>query len=159
MLKIILTAAILLTLVTACNEVPKKDADTATTTKGTAATETTLAKKPVTNCYRYAKSKETTTATLTITNDTAITGNMHYNPYEKDGAIGEITGTKKGDEIIVVWKYIIEGNKQAEEKLMTLKGDSLLIKTGPLTDVKGVMQIKNKATATVQVVMVKAPCN
>ena len=49
--------------------------------------------KTIESCYLFAQNKDTTTVNLAI-NSNKISGKMHWNPWQKDGAIGNLTGTK-----------------------------------------------------------------
>ncbi len=146
MIKYTMIATALLACTTACNNAQN---DNSNTTK-----PTTASKK----CFLLVTNQvDSTTVSLTQEGD-SITGTMHYNPYARDGAIGTLKGTKTGSTITAIYNYVIEGSSQKEEKIMELSGTSLLIKTGALNDVNGVMTIANKATATVKDTMHMVAC-
>ena len=125
---------------------------TATTGAGTTASETTGKQ-----CFLAAKNRDTTRVSLTIEGD-KVTGEMIWNPYQKDGAKGTLTGTKTGNTITADYNYMIEGNQQQEEKLFVLEGNKLLEKGGPLTDKAGKMVLTNPAKATTRTTLTKVVC-
>lgn len=58
-------------------------------------------------------------------------------PWEKDGAIGTLTGKiNANNEMELLYDYMIEGSKQTETKIMKIENGTLLIKHGELTDPK-----------------------
>ena len=116
---------------------------------------TTISEKmAVQNCYLYAKNKDTTAVSLTI-NGTFVSGKMHWNPYEKDGAVGTLKGTIKNDTIVAEYAYMIEGNNQLEEKVFVIKDENLQELFGDMTELNGKMMIKNPKTAVVKNLLTK----
>ena len=87
-------------------------------------------------CFMSALNKDTTTVQFVIVGD-KVSGNMRWNPYQKDGAKGTLSGSKKSnDELELVYDYMIEGNQQTETKIMKIEKGELLIKKGELEDPK-----------------------
>jgi hypothetical protein len=83
-------------------------------------------------CFLYAENKDTTYVSLMI-DGTKVSGEMTWQPYEKDGARGTLSGTKlDSGELELMYAYMIEGSNQTETKVMKIDGDRLLIKVGEL---------------------------
>ncbi|WP_316800192.1 hypothetical protein [Pedobacter frigidisoli] len=79
----------------------------------------------VTDCYIYAKSRDT--ATLTIaTLDGKVSGNLMYKLSEKDINNGTIEGVVKGDTIIADYTFNSEG-MESKRQVVWLKRDNKLI--------------------------------
>ena len=107
-----------------------------------------------------ALNRDTTTVTLEVVGD-KVTGNMHWNPYQKDGAIGTLTGTKNAaGEFELMYNYMIEGSNQSETKIMKIENGQLLIKKGELEDPKndGNMRYKDVSKATYKEILKKVDC-
>ncbi len=147
-------AAVLGLAAAACNA--KKESAQTTTQTDTVATATVGATAEK-QCFLAALNRDTTRVTLTIVGDN-VTGEMIWNPYQKDGAKGTLTGTKTGNTITADYNYMIEGNQQQEEKRFVLEGDKLLEKGGPLTDKAGKMVLTNPAKATTRTTLTKVAC-
>jgi hypothetical protein len=150
---------LLLTALIACNSETKKATPTAasTTEKKVEAPAPVAVPTIDASCFVHALKKDSTFVQLVITGDN-VTGKMTWQPYQKDGARGTLKGKKVGDVITVDYDYMIEGNQQMEEKVFILRGDSLLVKSGELTDKNGKLVLKNLAKATVRQTLVKADC-
>lgn len=133
------------------NEVANNDTEKAETT-----TVTTVA-TPTERCYLFAQNKDTTTVNLTIDGN-KVSGKMHWNPWQKDGAIGNLNGTKNNDTIAVMFDYIIEGSNQKEEKYFILKEDKLLELQAALDFKNDVMVVKNKADLKVKTTLNNVNC-
>ncbi len=102
-------------------------------------------------CFKKTENKDVTDIKFRILSNDDIRGEMIWQPYEKDGAVGTLTGKLISDnEIRFVYSYTIEGNKQTEEKIMKVENGNLYIKKGELLDVKkeGNLTLKDIATAT-----------
>ncbi len=85
-------------------------------------------------CFLKALKKDSTFVNLTIEGNN-VSGNMRWHPWQKDGAIGTLTGTKGANgEMQLLYDYMIEGSKQTETKIMKIENDQLKIKTGELID-------------------------
>ena len=113
---------------------PSRPNDTITTDKPTEAPAPIVAKENY--CFLSTLKKDSTFVNLTIEGD-MVTGTMHWQPYEKDGATGTLTGKKNTNgEMELLYDYMIEGNQQTETKIMKIENGKLLIKTGELTDPK-----------------------
>lgn len=124
----------------------------------TVATATKPANAEETLCFEHKEGKDITTVKLVINGD-AVTGEMNWTPWEKDGAVGTLKGKKVGDEIFADYDYMIEGVNQSEEKIFKIEGDKLLEKTGELMDGKdGKLVMKDPAKAKYMGGLVKIKC-
>ena len=149
------TAFLLLLLLAGCNKSKPEAAHTATLTE----TPKTEADKN-TFCFREVSGQDTTTVSLTLEGN-QVSGQMRWNPYQKDGANGKLTGTRKAKgELDLLYDYTIEGNRQTETKIMKIETGTLLIKTGELTDPKndGNLVYKDVAKAVFSEVLKPVPC-
>ncbi|MEO0059855.1 MAG: hypothetical protein RLZZ312_1502 [Bacteroidota bacterium] len=107
-----------------------------------------------TECFVFAKNKDTTAVELTFDRN-KINGKMHWNPFEKDGAVGTLDGSLENDTIVAVYSYMIEGNNQKEEKVFVYNNNNLIELSGPLKETRGIMSTTNKKTATSKIVLLK----
>jgi hypothetical protein len=111
-------------------------------------------------CFVYAENKDTTYVSLMI-DGTNVTGEMTWQPYEKDGARGTLSGNKtENGELALNYAYTIEGSNQTETKVMKIDGDRLLIKVGELSDPNndGNLVYKDVTQATYTEVLQKVDC-
>jgi len=100
----------------------------------TQATEQATERASGTYCFLHAVNKDTIAVSLTLEGD-SVKGTMRWQPWEKDGANGELTGVRQPNgELDLLYNYVIEGSSQSETKIMRVTGDILLVKTGPLVD-------------------------
>jgi hypothetical protein len=76
------------------------------------------------------KNEDSTSLNIHI-QDTLITGEFNYIPYEKDAAIGTISGVIKDSIIECVYTYSQEGEEFKENQIWKLKGDKILMKSAP----------------------------
>ncbi len=156
------TAAICLMLfIFSCNN---ENSGNTAKTETTQTTET----KPVTEaplngdyCFMHAENNDTTTVRLRILSDDDIRGEMIWNPWQKDGAVGTLTGKLiSKNEMELKYEYVIEGNKQTETQIMKIEGDKLHIKSGELIDPKndGNLVFKDASKAEYKDVLKKTSC-
>lgn len=111
-------------------------------------------------CFLYAENKDTTYVSLMI-DGTKVSGEMTWQPYEKDGARGTLSGTKSDSgELELMYAYMIEGSNQTETKVMKIEGDRLLIKVGELLDPNndGNLVYKEVAKASYTEILQKVAC-
>ncbi|HMR89639.1 MAG TPA: hypothetical protein PKD51_15870, partial [Saprospiraceae bacterium] len=111
-------------------------------------------------CFLYAENRDTTYVSLMI-DGTKVSGEMTWQPYEKDGARGTLNGTKlDSGELELMYTYMIEGNNQTETKVMKIDGDRLLIKVGELLDPKndGNLVYKDVNQASYTEILQKVAC-
>lgn len=111
-------------------------------------------------CFLSTFNKDSTFVNLTISGEN-VHGVMHWQPYEKDGAIGILTGSKnKAGELELLYDYMIEGNQQTETKIMKIEHGKLHIKKGELIDPKnnGHLIFKDASKATYLETLEKVDC-
>jgi hypothetical protein len=108
-------------------------------------------------CYLGTLQRDTTTLKITVSGN-KVTGEYHWNPYEKDGALGNFEGTIKGNEIVALWKYTIEGSDQQRELTIVVEDGKAGIKEGEI-ELKGEVEVlKDPANAKVNEYMKKVDC-
>ena len=111
-------------------------------------------------CFLRAWHKDSTFVNLTI-DTSGVKGTMHWQPYEKDGAVGTLSGKKNAaGEMELLFDYVIEGSHQTETKIMKLENDKLMIKEGELADPKndGHLKYKNASKAVYKDTLNKVAC-
>lgn len=119
---------------------------------------TTTATSDGTVCFVEALGQDSTFVKLQLSGNT-VTGDMHWQPYQKDGAVGTLQGKRSGDTLVLNYNYVIEGSQQIEEKIMVLSGQQLLILSGELQDLNGRLSLKNPAQATVASTLSRVDCS
>ena len=65
-------------------------------------------------CYGYTNKKDSVFLNAKIT-DSAVTGNLYYNFYEKDKNNGTINGKMKGDTLMADYTFMAEGMQSVRE--------------------------------------------
>ncbi len=111
-------------------------------------------------CFLKAENKDTTSVHLTISGN-KVNGEMTWQPWEKDGAAGTLSGKLISDsEMEVLYNYTIEGSKQTETKIMKIGQDKLYIKAGELTDPEnnGNLVYKDPSNAVYNEILNKVSC-
>ena len=109
-------------------------------------------------CFLLVENKvDTTKVSLTLAGN-LVKGEMAWMPYEKDGAIGTLKGTRAGDTLKLIYDYVIEGSTEQEEKWFLLKGNVLSAGKGELDDKKGVMSYKNPKKITFTTAFTNVAC-
>ena len=111
-------------------------------------------------CFLKVENKDSTKVTLTITGND-VKGEMIWNPYQKDGATGTLTGTKNASgELELMYNYMIEGSNQSETKVMKIENGELLVKEEPLEDLQndGNMRYKDVSKAVYSEKLSKVIC-
>ncbi|MBC7439534.1 MAG: hypothetical protein H7250_06075 [Flavobacterium sp.] len=156
-MKKVILSILILSALSSCKKNETSDADNKTLIDSTETKNIT--KTAATLCFEFSKNKDTTDVSLIIEKNNQVSGKMHWNPFEKDGAIGVLNGIKKGDTIVADFDYIIEGNKQLEEKVFILKNNELQELIGALKDKKGKLIIKDLKKATVRNTLILKDCS
>ena len=113
-------------------------------------------------CFQETFNKDTTTVRIRILSDDDIRGEMIWSPWQKDGAIGTLTGKiNQANELELVYNYMIEGNRQTETKIMKIENDKIIIKRGELLDPKndGNLIFKDVSKAIFKDTLNKINCN
>ena len=146
----------------ACNKTPKNETSTTADTVAVSkmATEASPNSAEGTFCFLKADNKDSTMVTLTIKGGD-VKGEMVWNPYQKDGAVGTLTGTKNASgELELMYNYMIEGNNQSETKVMKIENGGLLVKEGLLEDPKndGNLRYKDVSKAVYSEKLSKVTC-
>lgn len=111
-------------------------------------------------CFLKAENKDTTSVHLAIS-DNKVNGEMTWQPWEKDGAAGTLSGKLISDhEMELVYDYTIEGSRQPETKIMKIENNELHIKTGELTDPEndGHLVYKDASKAVYNEIIDKVSC-
>lgn len=112
-------------------------------------------------CFLKAENKDTTKVSVRFLSNDDIRGEMIWKPWQKDGAVGTLTGKlNANNEMELVYNYMIEGNRQTETKIMKIEGNKLLIKQGELVDPKnnGNLIFKDVSKATFKTILDKIDC-
>lgn len=111
-------------------------------------------------CFLRAENKDSTFVHLTVSGNN-VKGEMTWQPWEKDGATGTLSGKLISDhEMELLYDYTIEGSKQTETKIMKIENGKLYGKTGELTDPEndGHLVYKDASKAVYSEVLDPAPC-
>ena len=112
-------------------------------------------------CFLKAENKDTTTVRVRFLSNDDIRGEMIWQPWQKDGAVGSLTGKLNANrEMELKYSYTIEGSRQTETKIMKIEGDKLSIKQGELIDPKnnGNLVFKDVSKAVYKTVLTKVSC-
>ncbi len=110
-------------------------------------------------CFEYIFNKmDINTVQLVMKGDN-VTGEMHWHPYEKDGAHGTLKGVKKGDVITADYAYMMEGSNQMEEVVFKLESNKLSKLEGELVEKGEKMVLKDPTKAKSSEVYKKVDCS
>ena len=112
-------------------------------------------------CFQSAINRDTTTIRVRVLSDDDIRGEMIWNPWQKDGAVGSLKGKLNADnEMELVYNYTIEGSRQSEMKVMKIENDKIMIKKGELVDPKndGNLVLKDAKKAVYKEMLSKVSC-
>lgn len=141
-------------LVFSCNSGAEQAAEenTQTQTDTTAAAETTGPPEvPELMCFESREGNPANpdiTTVRIIIRDGEVSGKMSWIPYQKDSAVGTLSGTQEADILKLRFDYTIEGSSQSEEMEFKLVGKQLIKKEGELEEKDGVLVLKNPSAAT-----------
>lgn len=155
-----LTLATVVFFMSCSNGAPKENSTTTTATPTTSVVTPPATPTPEKFCFVEVQGKDSTIVKLAI-DGAKVTGTMVWNPYQKDGAVGTLTGTKTATgELDLMYAYMIEGNNQTETKMMKIENGMLMIKRGMLDDPKndGNMRYKDVAKATYKQILKPMIC-
>lgn len=148
-------------IIYACGSTEQKETSTEQVTADTLSTATTT-EISGDYCFLKAENKDSTTVRIRVLSSDDIRGEMIWNPYEKDGAVGTLTGKMNANnEMELMYSYTIEGNQQSEAKVMKIENNQLLIKAGELIDPKnnGNLILKDASKASYAEVLKATNCN
>jgi hypothetical protein len=98
-------------------------------------------------CYASFKNKDTAFISITQ-NDTAISGVLVYDFYEKDRNNGTITGVTKGDTIIADYLFGSEGTTSTRQVVFLRRGQQLIEGFGDVSEDNGKMIFTNRSALT-----------
>jgi hypothetical protein len=99
-------------------------------------------------CFLYTEgteSQDSTFVSLKVNGD-SVTGFMHWQPWQTDGAYGTITAVRSDNIIRGMHNYVIEGSEQSEEVIFKISNDKLYKASGELTEDSGeeiILRFKN----------------
>lgn len=134
-------------------ETENKTVETDSTTKN-ASTKVESGEKL---CFQADFNKDVSELKLHLDGE-KVTGELNILPYEKDAAVGTLTGVKKDNIIHAEWVYIIEGNKQSEEVEFKLEGDKAFQRLGEFEDKNGKLVLKPSDKILYSDPMTKVDC-
>ena len=97
---------------------------------------------PDTLCFQHSFHEDRTTLQLIMRKD-SVFGDYNWMPHEKDGAIGTVKGVKKGDTLVVDYKYMMEGSEQEEQVYFLMLQGAITTLQGELEDKNGKMVLKD----------------
>ncbi len=112
-------------------------------------------------CFQSATNRDTTTIRVRILSQDDIRGEMIWNPWQKDGAVGSLIGKLNADnEMELIYDYTIEGSRQSEMKIMKIENDRIMIKEGELIDPNndGKLVFKDVKKAVYKETLTKISC-
>ena len=111
-------------------------------------------------CFLKVENKDSTIVKLRVLSEDDIRGEMVWHPWEKDGAVGSLTGkmNDKG-EMELLYDYMIEGMRQTETKIMKIENGKLMIKIGELKDPKNNGQLTYKDAGKAKYIETLNPVN
>lgn len=137
----------------------KKPETAASTTSPPSPPVVSVELKTDTLCFEYIFNKKDITTVQLVMKGDIVTGEMHWHPYQKDGAHGTLKGVKKGDVITADYAYMIEGSNQMEEVVFKLEGDKLSKLEGELMEKGEKLVLKDPAKAKYTEVYPKTDCS
>ena len=137
----------------------KKPETTASTTPPPPPPVAVVEAKVDTLCFEYIYNKKDITTVQLVMKGDSVSGEMHWHPFEKDGAHGTLKGTKKGDVITADYAYMIEGSNQIEEVVFKLESDKLSKLEGELVEKGEKLVLKDPSKAKYTEVYPKADCS
>lgn len=125
-------------LLTACNGGKTQQPEANTPATGKAGEQA--------SCYSLQEGKDLTAIQLKQDGNT-ISGYYAWEPYEKDGAHGTLSGSLNNGMIKADHTYMIEGSIQTEEVYFKLDGNTLFQGSGELVeDANGKLVVKDPAS-------------
>jgi uncharacterized lipoprotein NlpE involved in copper resistance len=113
-------------------------------------------------CFQSAVNRDTTTVRFRVLSADDIRGEMIWNPWQRDGAVGTLTGKMiSKNEMELLYAYVIEGANQTETKIMKVENNQLHIKAGELIDPNndGNLKFKDATKAVYKETLSKINCD
>lgn len=96
-----------------------------------------------TQCFLYTNNKDTISMRLVL-KDSAASGDLIYNFYEKDKNEGTFQGFLKNDTLLANYTFSSEGMRSVRQIVFLLKGNILLSGSGSMKEQKGRLVFSNK---------------
>jgi hypothetical protein len=110
-------------IMAACNNATEEVVDKTDTTVATSVTENSI-KVPGKMCFQSILQRDTISIELFI-KDSAVSGNLVYNMFEKDDNKGAFSGKISGDIIKADYTFLSEGTTSVREVMFRLKNNTL----------------------------------
>ncbi|MBC7615221.1 MAG: hypothetical protein H7202_04070 [Pedobacter sp.] len=88
------------------------------------------------SCYTYTKNKDTASLMLIISGR-IITGELHYQLFEKDSNKGIIKGEMRGDTLVADYIFNSEGKQSTRQVAFLRKNGKLIEGSGEVTEKNG----------------------
>lgn len=87
-------------------------------------------------CFLFTEGlkNEDSTFVKLIFKGNEVSGDMHWQPHQKDGAVGTLAGVIEENIIYGIYHYVIEGSDQLEDIEMKLENGELYKKSGELIE-------------------------
>lgn len=98
-------------------------------------------------CYTFTKNRDTATMT-TMSSGHIVTGELHYQLYEKDSNHGTIKGEMRGDTLVADYTFASEGRESVRQVAFLKKDGKLLEGYGEVKEADGKTVFKNLSTIT-----------
>jgi hypothetical protein len=111
-------------------------------------------------CYSYTNKKDSVLLHANIS-DSAVSGNLYYNFYEKDKNNGTITGKMKGDTLLANYTFTSEGKQSVREVAFLLTDSTAKEGYGEMLQQNDKMIFKNShnISFTNSFLLYKQKCN
>jgi hypothetical protein len=111
-------------------------------------------------CYSYTNKKDSVLLHANI-GDSAVTGNLYYNFYEKDKNNGTITGKIKGDTLLADYTFISEGKQSVREVAFLLTDSTAKEGYGEMIEKNNKMVFANPKNVSFNnsFILIKENCN
>jgi hypothetical protein len=129
---------IALALFASCNSQPKETKEQAVEPQANPDKATLT-----TNCYQYANQGDTVTLTLIHVNEDVTTGTLIYRFKEKDGNMGTLKGSMKGDLLLADYTFTSEGTLSTRQVAFKKAGNTFIEGYGESIEENGAMKFKN----------------
>lgn len=112
------------------------------------------------SCYLYATDKDTVYLVLDAPVGDAITGELSYDFFERDGNVGFIEGRVSGDTLIADYTFLSEGMVSVREVGFLLGENQVMEGYGDVEEVNGRMVFWHKDSLDFSngLVMPQVPC-
>ncbi|HLT08204.1 MAG TPA: hypothetical protein VK014_11810 [Cyclobacteriaceae bacterium] len=115
---------------------------------------------PASGCYMYATDRDTVYLVFDPPHGDTITGELRYDFFERDGNVGFIEGTRRGDTLIADYTFLSEGMISVREVGFLLADDQVIEGYGEVDEVDGKMVFwhKNSLDFSKGLIMPRIPC-